>query len=253
MNKVPRFFCVVCSWEPTVGNSCDMKYKILTLCMVVVTFWACKESTPDIGHYEYVQSNYVEKPFSIDDTTTVVFSGGNMYVNQKLDTCFFQHQYDYWASDYDLLLQDPVIRDTTTGKHSWGRLLTEKEWNYLLYQRPNAICLRGQAIVNTIHGYILLPDDWSLPIGLSFVCMTNNWTTNIYSATQWQLMESHGAVFFPCAGHREKGKTYYPEQFGYYWVADSASFIFIGSDFADVHHNAYKTVAMSVRPARRAP
>ncbi len=74
------------------------------------------------------------------------------------------------------------------------------EWRYIIYDRKDASNLRGQATVNNIHGYVLLPDNWVLPQGLNFSPMPNNWTTNVYTSSQWNKMESNGAVFFPAAG-----------------------------------------------------
>lgn len=97
------------------------------------------------------------------------------------------------------------------------------EWKYLFYYRSNAGKLFGLGNVNGVNGTILLPDNWVLPEGVTFTpsrekgliddkdnegndIMYNsnedNYTHNIYTIQQWELMESAGAVFLPAAGCR---------------------------------------------------
>jgi hypothetical protein len=73
--------------------------------------------------------------------------------------------------------------------------------------------------VNGVNGVILLPDNWSTPVGLSFTASTtrglewngtyyfneqaDNYTHNAYTEAEWSRMESAGAVFLPAAGYRE--------------------------------------------------
>jgi hypothetical protein len=84
------------------------------------------------------------------------------------------------------------------------RLPTIKEWEYLLVSRPNYSEKRGAATVNGVKGLILLPDDWTLPEGLTFKSgMNNNDFKNYkYTAEEWTKMEENGAVFLPLAGYR---------------------------------------------------
>ena len=78
------------------------------------------------------------------------------------------------------------------------RTLTQSEWEYLFSGRTNAANRRSMATVNNIKGYILLPDSWSLPSGLTFKTDVNSdWEKNKYSIDQWQQMEQNGAVFLP--------------------------------------------------------
>lgn len=108
------------------------------------------------------------------------------------------------------------------GDKDW-RLVSADEWDYLLNSRPNSASKQGQAVVNDVKGYILLPDNWTCPAGISFSAIPNNYTTNIYTLDQWTQMEDAGAVFLPAAGNRygtdvnaiEAGN-------GYYWTGDLA-------------------------------
>ena len=101
------------------------------------------------------------------------------------------------------------------------RTLTIDEWEYLCFHRENAEAKRSLATVNNIPGYILLPDDWKLPAGISFTENTSNSTTNIYDKAQWQKMEANGAIFLPTAGYRNGVEVYSEKSFGDYWLATS--------------------------------
>ena len=118
-----------------------------------------------------------------------------------------------------------------TGKADWGynaisnggntensgwRTLTKDEWNYLLTERPKASQLFGQGQVAGMNGLIILPDDWMLPNGFSFVSGLSHWK-NSYTAEQWQKMELAGAVFLPAAGMREGTKLLHMMGSGNYW------------------------------------
>ncbi|MBR1786161.1 MAG: hypothetical protein IJ756_03245, partial [Paludibacteraceae bacterium] len=86
-----------------------------------------------------------------------------------------------------------------THSNKW-KTLTMDEWEYLYQARTNASKLRSQATVNGVYGYIFLPDNWSLPSGMSFTADADDYATNNYSTTNWSKMESAGAVFLPSMG-----------------------------------------------------
>ena len=106
------------------------------------------------------------------------------------------------------------------------RTLSESEWTYLISTRPNASSKRGRATVNGMYCFVLLPDEWELPTGLSFTSDNNNWT-NVYTEEQWIQMEDAGAVCFPAAGTRAGGanntnvNNY--NEWGCYWSSTSAN------------------------------
>ena len=105
--------------------------------------------------------------------------------------------------------------NTMTGE--W-RTLSRAEWRYIIYDRKNAYQKRSQATVNGVQGYVLLPDTWTLPSGLSFTNSTNNYTTNQYEGTDWDAMENAGAVFLPVGGDRTKASVYL-YGYGWYWAS----------------------------------
>ena len=83
--------------------------------------------------------------------------------------------------------------------------LSADEWAYLINTRTDAANKKGQAAVGDIYGVVLLPDEWTLPSGLTFTPTPKDWTTNVYTTTEWGQMEANGAVFLPLAGGRYSG------------------------------------------------
>lgn len=98
------------------------------------------------------------------------------------------------------------------------------EWNYLMQNRPNADKLRGTATITAdgkdYVGFVFLPDNWALPLNLTFVPDVRDYS-NKYTAEQWQQMENAGALFLPCAGYRN-GQTYVKQGYCTYWSSNSA-------------------------------
>lgn len=95
------------------------------------------------------------------------------------------------------------------------RTLTSGEWYYMLAERPNADDKKAVATVNGIEGIVLLPDDWTLPSGLTFtsgmggdISLESYRGKNDYTLAQWQTMENAGAIFLPNAGARNGNTTY---------------------------------------------
>lgn len=97
------------------------------------------------------------------------------------------------------------------------RTLTGGEWHTLL----GGITIRsgkyGLGTVGNNKGLIILPDDWEAPEGISFTRDMENYTTNVYSMSQWSEMETAGAVLLPCAGTRVALEIRSPGIFGTYW------------------------------------
>ena len=113
------------------------------------------------------------------------------------------------------------------------RTLTKDEWQYLISNRTDARYLRGTATVNGVNGLILLPDNWTLPTGVTFTYGEDGWSQNTYSASDWSKMEANGAVFLPAAGSRGKdvGDV---GSYGLYWSSSAydsldANFLYFSS------------------------
>ena len=57
-------------------------------------------------------------------------------------------------------------------------------------------------MVDGVYGWVVLPDDWTAPEGLSFVpdYKGSENCPNQYTTDEWVAMEAAGAVFLPNAG-----------------------------------------------------
>ncbi len=155
--------------------------------------------------------------------------------------------------------------------NTW-RTLTSDEWVYLFYTRTNAATLFGLGSVNGVNGTILLPDDWTLPEGASFTASTtqgladqgsyyynsngNNFSHNTYTAEQWSVMVSVGAVFLPAAGYRYGTGVNSVGSGGYYWSAmpngtDRACYLRFSSNYLFPQKSlSYRYYGLSVRLVR---
>ncbi len=108
------------------------------------------------------------------------------------------------------------------GQAGLWRTLTGDEWAYLFSSRTNAANLYGAAQVNGVSGVVVLPDDWTLPEGVSFTKGFNGtslYGLNVYSTADWAKMEENGAVFLPATGYRLETTVNDAGDAGYYWSA----------------------------------
>ena len=126
------------------------------------------------------------------------------------------HQYGFYS--YDTLKTEwgtLANEASLCGYHNW-RTLSDGEWAYVFFGRTDAGEKHAHGNVNGQNGMILLPDEWTLPDGLSFHTDTI-WSGNIYNSDQWAQMEGNGAVFLPAAGYRESTDVEAVGEQGYYW------------------------------------
>lgn len=135
--------------------------------------------------------------------------------------------------DYGTVVDEALKSDWGTNAISNGgnvanygwRTLTYDEWNYVVKTRTGADSKKGAATVNSVKGWILLPDAWTLPAGASFTAgCASEYATNSYTAEQWAVMEGAGAVFLPITGMREESSMIggsRPNE-GYYWSSTSS-------------------------------
>ena len=101
------------------------------------------------------------------------------------------------------------------------RTLTNDEWEYLINSRTDAANKMGIAKVNNTNGLVLLPDDWTIPIGMEFTSGAGDFSQNNYSAEDWTKMEENGAVFLPAAGYRYGTGMHDVSSYGQYWSSSS--------------------------------
>ncbi len=118
---------------------------------------------------------------------------------------------------------NPIVNGGNT-PNMW-RTFSIDEWDYLMFDRPNADKLFALATVCGVCGLIILPDDWEQPESITFRPSTecgftrsvfgdysysrkygskHDYNINIYTTATWLEMESAGAVFLPAAGLRDK-------------------------------------------------
>ncbi len=210
--------------------------------------------------YVRAKNMYKAKVFSVSATKQVYFSSGNLqYHCKNKEWCFAPLQYNYrghanenisetynnyidlfgWGTGSNPTLASPDLDDYVQSV-DWGtnindgntwRTLSYYEWNYILFDRENASDKLGVAGIadGGVQGLVLLPDEWTLPEGLTFNSgFTRNTNfpykfVNDYSYTDWQKMEQYGAVFLPAAGYRGYGATawnYSSE--GNYWSSTTS-------------------------------
>ena len=103
----------------------------------------------------------------------------------------------------DYLFCDENHKITIDGQ-SGCYVLNELDWWYIFSTLLGSEY--GQATVNNVHGLIILSTGFSDPYAgiKAFIPSrtTAAWTANQYSAAEWIVMESEGAVFLPAAGYR---------------------------------------------------
>lgn len=230
-----------------------MKSRILLLFMMVVYVSSSFAQSP------ILEDGAIDAVFSTSDSTTILFSRGNLQYNaalgshlcadgiSRLGTWRFapeQHMvslrdnlnrsatYDGWidlfaygASGYNGFepydrkgtrdsLSYATIGNVTNTFYDFGvfnaienggnaagiwRMIQLSEWKYIIKQRQNASSLRAHAIIEGIHGVILLPDSCDLNNLRSIANFaTEDNDMNEYSLDEWHKIEALGAVFLPC-------------------------------------------------------
>lgn len=134
------------------------------------------------------------------------------------------------------------------GDGTTWRTLTSDEWNYLFWERNNARDLQGVARIqfsNTeyVNGLILLPDGWTCHEGITFKSgyadeygIQKYADYQIFTLSQWQVLEKAGATFFPASGDRYGLRVGDVQNSGGYWSAtpnvsyDAHTLVFVSSE-----------------------
>ena len=162
--------------------------------------------------------------FSVAKDKQVRFSYGNLQYIKASDTYRFAPQqynivsppcqdYFYYDACNDINPADLPLTDhfQYPKNNFWEedippiwRMMSKKEWDYLLNKRTNYKQLRTNVIVNDVPGCLLLPDDYTHTFPFKLNRNANNYTSNQLSLSQFELLEKAGAVFLPAAGY------YYP-------------------------------------------
>ena len=140
------------------------------------------------------------------------------------------------------------------GQAGQWRTLTRDEWEYVFLGRSGASSKYGHGKVNGRNGMILLPDEWTLPSGLSFTPGNSNWA-NDYTTEQWEQMEQNGAVFLPAAGYRDGTSVRYVGSNGVYWSTSyynsvDAYYVVFNDSNLNPQYDLYRYYGFSVRLVR---
>lgn len=188
---------------------------------------------------EFISSNY-NGWIDLFGWGTSGWNNGNVYYQpydcQKIDD--ESRGYGYGPTDgnsyeYDLVgdyaMADWGCNPIYNGgnqPNQWRILLDESgrgEWDFLC---NNRITLSGyrfaKAKVNGVKGGILFPDNWDAAIFPINEVNQNeaDYTTNIISTSQWEILEQNGAVFIPQSGERGEPWVSYID-WGFYWLASN--------------------------------
>lgn len=214
----------------------------------------CTAYTDSIVVTRAIPHAATESAFAISDNSYVCFSPGNLQYHIATGTWrFADYQYDYVAADItdttytgwiDLFgwgtgnnptnVEDANSKFTDWGTNAIGtdvantwRTLTLDEWLYLFQHTRWTI-----AKVNGTLGFMLLPDFFETPVGLSVSILgdgnltdasknysESDYSTNIYNSDEFVLLESAGAIFLPAAGARYDRILSACGQKGIYWTA----------------------------------
>lgn len=133
------------------------------------------------------------------------------------------------------------------------RTMTSRELHYLLFERPNAANLRAYGNIDDSDPYIfvLLPDDWVCPAGVSYDVTMFNYFTSAQIAS----MEAAGAVFLPVTAMRaDYGMANYGNCL--YWTSNpdadenkamSLNFSFAGSTRLYEYNRSISSYGLAVR------
>lgn len=227
--------------------------------LVMVFAVGCnKPDEPNNGGNNDLPEEPVVGLFSINDSTQVCFSPGNLQYQASTNTWrFAEHQWDYigegnanisetydgWIDLFAWGTGDHPTDTSTYMEHvvyanfvDWGVnpisnwngdecqwcTLDMLEWLYLLFRRKTDSGVSFvTATVNDVDGVILLPDDWDASI-FGFVDINNQVNEseeNIISMQEWEQLERKGAVFLPNAGIRLGTEVKWVQDYGLYWIA----------------------------------
>ena len=208
--------------------------------------------------YEFDQQTYGKWQITGLSDTTVLVTVSNLVGNNK---------YSDWA--YFNTIYNPKTGQTDAPE-TW-RTLSYDEWYYLINNRPNADKKYGTANVGGVDGLILIPDYFIDPQKSKGTDAFNpnapDYTTNVYTASNWAFMENRGCVFLPRAKMiasrvgfdnitnkcKEFSTFYNNAQLGAYWSSTYGAYlVLVMEQYTIVQRdgpiNPY--TKMSVRPVK---
>ena len=106
------------------------------------------------------------------------------------------------------------------------RTLSIQEWRYIFNTRSTTSGIRyAKGQVGGVNGVILLPDNWGNNTYVLYdTNMTDaNFSSNIMTVSQWELLEVSGAIFLPTTGYRNGTTVSNVDSYGYYWSGSAST------------------------------
>ena len=143
-------------------------------------------------------------------------------------------------------------------ENAW-RTPTIDEWVYLLDKRHTTTGIRyAKAVVNTVNGLLILPDDWdSTRYHLQQVNNADaDFSYNPITEPYWtKQVEAQGAVFLPASGIRDIGNVGLSGKYGFYWSSSlrnstQAYGVYFTNSFLSLPNHCGKCSGRSVRLVR---
>lgn len=265
--------CLVIALHAIILTSCDLLFPY---------------SVEDAPAEPIAEPDLLDGAFSVDTNKFVQFSPGNLQYRARTDEWRFAPDQMVYIGDNHTMLNSSYggwidLFVWGTGDYpidymdynyagyyvDWGinkigkdnpntwRTLAGPEWKYLLTERPNADKLNGAVRIDleegsSVVGWVLLPDAWVCPTGLTFTAgSTGTYSTNEFLLDEWKALEASGAVFLPAAGRRGGSNVYDVQDYGYYWSAtegssDTAYYLYFLSGEAYMDFS-YRSEGRSVR------
>ena len=259
------------------------KISVVFVCIFVVNvlLFSCKKESTTLGNDINTTQYTSNGLFSINDSTQVRFSPGNLQYQASTNTWrFAEHQWDYigednssisdtydswidlfgWGTGNNPTYHSTDLLDTVYNTFTdWGNnyisnwdggdcrwyTLRYMDWHYLLYMRETESDVRYvAAIVNNIKGLILLPDDWDTSV-YTFVNNGSTFDNNVVSASLWETIERCGAIFMPAAGLRYGTNISWVQESGFYWIRGESS---VGYVYYVQCWNGYTAISNHVSP-----
>jgi hypothetical protein len=184
-------------------------------------------------------------------------------------TCYQPYSTSQSYNDYFVYGTNSSNLYDQTGLADWGvnaisngsnqtrvwRTLTKDEWVYLLQTRSTSSGKRyAKAQVAGKNGIILLPDNWSTSTYTLQNTNSDNasFNSNVISSSNWNTLQSAGAVFLPAAGSRTGTSVSGVDASGYYWSSSFyndfyASLLSFNNTSLSPYQNDYRYYGQSVR------
>lgn len=134
--------------------------------------------------------------FSVSKTKTVRFSKGNLQYNYAQSTYSFATMQYYYSDAQEMHWQNGPFWRPSISDEGW-RVLTIKEWLYLINSRKNYTKLRTLASIEGRYGMILCPDNYSNTGDIVLKMNQTQCSNNKLSLSQWLRLEAKGVVFLP--------------------------------------------------------